>query len=73
MEIMHPNLFASTSTTPCPKSFLVTIILEAFKLKRFVLKIDEADVDIFCGRKFHKTCIQILFEILEKISVSYVM
>jgi hypothetical protein len=38
---------------------LVTIILEAFKLKRFILKLDEADGDIFCGRNFHKSCIQI--------------
>jgi hypothetical protein len=53
MEIMHPNLFECTSTTPCPKSFLVIIIFEAFKLKRFLLKLDEGNGDIFCGRNFH--------------------
>jgi hypothetical protein len=59
MEIMHPNLFACTSTTPCPRTFFVTIILEAFKLKSFILKLDEADGDIFCSRNFYKSCIQI--------------
>jgi hypothetical protein len=52
MEIMHPNLFACTSTTSCPNIFFVTIILEPFKLKRFILKLDKADGDIFCTINF---------------------
>jgi hypothetical protein len=28
-------------------------------LKNFILKLDEADGDIFCSRNFHKFCIQI--------------
>jgi hypothetical protein len=59
LEITHPNLFACTSTTPCPKTLLVTIIPEAFKLKCFILKLDEADGDVFCGGNFHTSCIQI--------------
>jgi hypothetical protein len=48
IEIMHPDMFACVSTTPCPKTFFITMILEEeFKLKRFILKLEEADVDIF--------------------------
>jgi hypothetical protein len=59
VEIMHPNLFACISTTPCPKTFLVIIMLEAFKLKRFILKLGEADGDILCSRNFHKSGTQL--------------
>jgi hypothetical protein len=73
MEITHPNLFAWSSTTPCPKRFLVTIILEAFKLKHFVLKLDEAGGDIFCGRIFINHASKFCFEILKQICVICVM